>query len=153
MRYAYPIEITEAADGFTVTAPDVPEMVTCGATAAEALASAPDALVSALSFYIDEGKPVPHSVASHGQGVAVPVLVAAKMALHEAMLKQRISNVELGRRMGQGENAIRRLRDLLHRSHIDQVEAALALLGLQITAEVAPDHTLEWGASRSFAAA
>ena len=143
MRYAYPIEMLQEADGVTVTAPDVPEMVTTGDTVAEALARAPDALVSALSFYTDEAKPLPRP--SHGGEltVAVPVLVATKLALHEAMLERPISNVELGRRMGMSETLIRRLRDPLHRSHIDQVEAALRMLGLQVVADVTVNQALE----------
>ena len=83
-----------------MTAPDVPEMVTTGDTIAEALARVPDALVSALSFHTDEGKPLPHPSHARELMVAVPVLVATKLALHEAMLERTISNVELGRRMG-----------------------------------------------------
>lgn len=45
MRFAYPVEIVEDGDGFTVTCPDVPEMVTDGGTRAEALARASDALI------------------------------------------------------------------------------------------------------------
>jgi predicted RNase H-like HicB family nuclease len=59
MRFAYPVEIVEDGDGFTVTCPDVPEMVTDGGTRAEALARAADALISALSFYVDDGRPLP----------------------------------------------------------------------------------------------
>ena len=136
MRYAYPIEMQEDADGVTVTSPDVPEMITCGASRAEALARAPDALVSALSFYTDEGRPLPVPSRSDAHSVAVPALVAAKLALHEAMLEHRTTNVELGRRLGQSETLIRRLRDPVHRSHIDQVEAALRVLGLQLVADV-----------------
>ncbi len=143
MRYAYPIEVLQEADGVTVTAPDVPEMITSGDTVAEALARAADALVSALSFYTDDGKPLPFPSHTSDMVVAVPVLVAAKLALHEAMLERSISNVELGRRMGMGETLIRRLRDPLHRSHIGQVEAALRVLGLQLVADVTTDRTLE----------
>ena len=136
MRYAYPIDMLEDADGVTVTAPDIPEMITSGDTVAEALARAPDALVSALSFYTDEGKPVPAPSCNGERVVAVPILVAAKLALHAAMLERSMSNVELGRRMGMSETLIRRLRDPLHRSHIGQVEAALHVLGLQMVADV-----------------
>ena len=51
MRYEYPV-VLEGDDvaGWTVTSPDVPELVTGGATRGEAVARAEDALVSALSF-------------------------------------------------------------------------------------------------------
>ncbi len=137
MRYEYLVHLTEDGDGLTVTAPDVPELVTCGDTREEALERAQDALVTALSFYVDEGKPLPLPRASAGTIVSVPLLEATKLALHEAMLVAKISNVELGRRMGLGENSIRRLRDPLHRSHVGQVEAALRALGRRVVLEVA----------------
>jgi antitoxin HicB len=66
----------------------------------------------------------------------LPPLVAAKLALHDAMLAAGISNVELARRLGLEEKAVRRLRDPLHRSHIGQVEAALRLLGRRLEVRV-----------------
>jgi len=137
MRYAYPAEVTEAPDGVTVTFPDVPEAITDGTTRAEALERAADALVTALSFYVEDGKPIPHPSAAKGRPlVSVTALEAAKLALHEAMAGARLSNVELARRLGKDERAIRRLRDPLHRSHIGEVETALRLLGKRIEVSV-----------------
>lgn len=130
MRYLYPVHVVKDVDGFTVTCDDVPELVTCGDTRAEALARAKDALVSALSFYVDDNRPVPVSPAHvDGDAVTVPALEAIKLALHDAILSAGVSNVELGRRLALDEKAVRRLREPLHRSHISQVEAALRVLG------------------------
>ena len=131
-----PVDIGEEREGVTVTCPDVPEMVTAGATRAEALAHAPDALVSALSFYVDENRALPWPSPARGRTVvAVPALEAAKLALHDAMIAANISNVELARQLGLDEKAVRRLRDPLHRSRIEAVEAALQSLGrhLEVT--------------------
>lgn len=138
MRYVYPVTVTEDEDGFTVTSEWVPELVTCGDTYAEAIARAEDALVSALSFYIDDGKPLPEPprYATGLDLVAVPVLEAAKLALHDAMLAAGMSNVELGRQIGLDEKAVRRLRDPLHRSHVGQVEQALRALGRRVVVQV-----------------
>ena len=97
MRYAYPYTMEPQPEGgFTVTFPDVPEAITEGDTAAEARARAEDALVAALSFYTDDARPLPTPSAARGRPVAVvPPLVAAKLALHDAMLATGISNVEL----------------------------------------------------------
>ena len=137
MRYAYPAEITEAPDGVTVTFPDVPEAITAGATRGEALERAADALVSALSFHVEDGQPLPRPSAVKGRPlVSVTALEAAKLALHEAMAEARMSNVEMARRLGKDERAIRRLRDPLHRSHIGEVEAALRVLGKRVEVSV-----------------
>ncbi len=137
MRYAYPVEITEAPDGVTVTFPDVPEAITAGATRGEALERAADALVSALSFHVEDGQPLPRPSAVKGRPlVSVTALEAAKLALHEAMAEARMSNVEMARRLGKDERAIRRLRDPLHRSHIGEVEVALRVLGKRVEVSV-----------------
>ena len=140
MRFAYPAEISAGPDGVTVTFPDVPEAITDGATRAEALERAADALVSALSLYVDAGERLPSPSPVRGRPmVSVAVLEAAKLALHDAMLAAGMSNVELGRRMGLDEKAVRRLRDPLHRSHIGEVELALRHLGKR--AEIAVRET------------
>ena len=137
MRYAYPVDVVEAADGVTITCPDVPEMVTGGTTRGEAVERAADALVTALSLYVDDGRPLPRPSAGHGRPVvSVTALEATKLALHDAMLAAGLSNVELGRKLGLDEKSVRRLRDPLHRSHIGTVEAALRALGKRVEVSV-----------------
>jgi antitoxin HicB len=137
MRYAYPVVTEEASDRITVTCSDVPELVTEGDTRAEALERAVDALVTALSFYVDEGKPAPVPSSAKGRTVvAVPVMEAAKLALHEAMVAAGVSNVEMARRLGLDEKQVRRLRDPLRRSHIGSVETALRSLGRRLELSV-----------------
>jgi antitoxin HicB len=134
MHYAYPVTLQREDDGtgFTAFFEGLPG-ATGGATDTEALARAEDLLVTALSLYVEDGKPLPRPPEARGRmTVAVPALDAAKLALHDAMLAQGISNVELGRRMGRDEKAIRRLRDPVYRSHIGQVEAALHVLGKRV---------------------
>jgi antitoxin HicB len=139
MRYAYPYIVEPQPEGgWTVTFPDVPEAITQGDTEEEVAAMAEDALVTALSFYTDDGQPLPRPSAAQNRRVAiVPSLVAAKLALHDAMLAAGISNVVLGRRLGLEDKAVRRLRDPLHRSHIGAVEAALRVLGQRLVVDVA----------------
>ena len=139
MPYAYPANLERDADGVTLTFDGLPG-ATWGATDREALGQAEDFLGTALSACIEDGKPVPEpKVASGRPVVTVPALVAAKLALHNAMLAQGITNVDLAHRLGADEKTVRRLRDPLYRSRIDGVESALRLLGrrLEITAVAA----------------
>ena len=131
MRYAYPYELAQQPEGgFTVTFPDVPEAITQGDTEGEAAAMAEDALVTALSFYTDEDERLPRPSAARGRPLAyVLLLAAAKLALHDAMLAAGVSNVALARKLGTDEKAVRRLRDPLHHSKIDQIDAAPRVLG------------------------
>lgn len=131
MRYAYPYELAAQPEGgFTVTFVDVPEAITQGDTEEEAGAMAEDALVTALSFYTDRAERLPAPSPADGRRLAyLPPLVAAKLALHDAMLAAGISNVALARQLGTDEKTVRRLRDPLHQSRINQVDAALRALG------------------------
>lgn len=91
MRYAYPCVLTpERNGGYSVTFPNVPEALTCGDDRDEALAMAEDALAVALGSYMQcrEDIPVPDAVAGEREMVAVPRVVAAKLARYTAMREQ-----------------------------------------------------------------
>jgi antitoxin HicB len=140
IRYAYPVILEPEADsdGITAMFNGLPG-ATWGATKAEALTLAEDLLVTALSVYTDDDKPLPRPAPARGRPVvSVPPLVAAKLALHDAMLSAGVSNVELGRRIGSDEKSVRRLRDPLHRSHIGAIETALRALGQRLAVETEP---------------
>jgi hypothetical protein len=90
-----------------------------------------------LGGYIKFGRAVPRPSPAQGRPVAIlPPPVAAKLALYDAMRTQRITRTALARRLGLQENAVRRLRDLDHRSHIDQIARALASLGKRLEVRV-----------------
>ena len=87
MIYAYPCRLTpDEGGGFVVAFRDVPEAITGGDDRAEALAMAEDALASALAGYVHEEWEIPvPSVIEEGETVvAVPSVVAAKLALYSA---------------------------------------------------------------------
>jgi antitoxin HicB len=135
MRYSYPATLSPQPEGgFTVTFDDLPEAITQGDDREAALAAAQDALVAALGFHANEGTPIPVPSAAHGRPlVSVPALVAAKLALHEAIAATPgMTASGLARALGADPKAVRRLLDLDHRSHIGEVEAALNHLGIRI---------------------
>ncbi len=139
MTYAYPCELTPADDGGLVaTFPDVPEAITGGANQSEALAMAEDALATALAGYVHEKWDIPAPSEAAAGEVLVPVspVVAAKLALYSAMRAQRITKVELARRLGISESAARKLTNPDHRSHVSQVHKALRAVGRSLRVEV-----------------
>ena len=139
MTHAFPYRVEpQESGGVLVQFIDVPEAHTFGATEADAGGNhALDCLIAALGGYIKLGREIPGPSAAHGRPVvALPPLVAAKLALYEAMRAQRITRTELARRLGLQENGVRRLLDLDHRSHIDQVDRALAALGKRLEVQV-----------------
>jgi hypothetical protein len=98
-----------------------------------------DALIAALGGYVNARQLIPPpSRSKRGQlMIPLPALSAAKLALYDAQRQAGLSNVELGRRLGVSEGAVRRLLDLDHRSHIGQVESALAVLGQRLAVSFA----------------
>lgn len=138
MKLAYPVSLIPQKDGsFLVSCPDIPEALTDGATKAEALSEAVDCVTAALGAYISDRKDIPKpSLPRKGQHmVIVPPLVSAKLALYQSMREAQITRVELEKRLGVSEGAIRRLLDLDHKSHIEQVDAALYILGKRLLGE------------------
>ena len=139
LRLAYPADLEPTDEGVLVSFPDIPEALTSGADREEALSEAADCLLAALGGYILERRPLPPASPARGRPVIpLPALVAAKLALYQAMLEQRVTNVELARRLGTVEGTIRRLLDVDHRSHIGQVEAALRTLERSLVVETRP---------------
>jgi antitoxin HicB len=138
MKPAFPYRLQPEAGGVLVQFIDVPEAHTFGPTEADAGGEhSRDCLIAALGGYIRLGRAIPRPSPAQGQPVVIlPPLVTAKLALYEAMRAQRITRTELARRLGAQENAIRRLLDLDHRSHIDQVDRALAALGKRLEVRV-----------------
>jgi antitoxin HicB len=140
MRYVYPVRLVRDSSGRILAKfPDVPEALTDGADCDEALVEAQDALVAALSGYVRERRSIPApSVPRRGQHpVYLPPLVAAKIALYQAMRKQGVSNMELARRLGLTEAVVRRLVDPDHGSRIEKIEIALRVLGRRLVVEAA----------------
>ena len=145
MRYAYPCSIVrdeeeERASGreaYTVTFPDVYGANTGGWSWEEALEMAKDCLGVSLGMYVKgrEDIPTPSPLEEGQVLVSVAPIVAAKLALHTAMREQGITNVALAARLGLQENAVRRLLDTGHRSHITSVEKALEAVGRSLVVE------------------
>ena len=145
MRYAYPCTILHDAgeqrasgrEAYTVTFPDVYGANTGGWSWEEALEMAKDCLGVALGMYVKarEDIPAPSPLAEGQVLISVAPIVAAKLALYAAMREQGVTNVALAVRLGLQENAVRRLLDPGHRSHITSVEKALEAVGRSLVVE------------------
>ena len=139
MEFCYPTKLTGDERGnLTVTFRDLPEALTEGRNEREALREAIDCLVAALAGYVNERRDIPlPSRPRVGECLlCLPPLVAAKLALSRAMTESGLTRVGLGKKLNLSEGAIRRLVDLDHRSHIGQIEAALAVLGKRLVIDI-----------------
>ncbi|MFA5923327.1 MAG: type II toxin-antitoxin system HicB family antitoxin [Methylococcaceae bacterium] len=87
--FDYPVILTPDDGAVLVTFPDVPEAITFGVNEEEALIHAVDALETALSFYVDDRKPLPvPSVQSGLPTVRPSALESIKLAVYSEMLVQ-----------------------------------------------------------------
>ncbi len=138
MLQAYPIILTK--EGKTVMAefPDVPEALTVGANEKEALAWALDALVVALTGYLDDRRdiPQPSKVKPHQKLVVLPPLIASKLAIYQIMRDQNVTQAELASRLDCDGRHIRRLLDLDHYSRLDLIDEALHALGKKLVIDI-----------------
>ena len=117
MNVSYPVTLKNYQGGQVgVFFADVPEAITAGTNEIEALDRAQDALTVARSRYLDDGRPLPvPSKAKRGQPMVVlPPRVAIKLAIHEAMCEQGVTQAQLGERLGIDGRQVRRILDLDH---------------------------------------
>jgi antitoxin HicB len=128
----YPVKLTRQATGnIAVSFPDIPEALTIGDNEEEALMHAADALETALDFYFEQDRPVPlPSVPKRGYRVVeLPATVTAKVLLFNEMLAQKVRPSELARRLSIPRQNVTRLLDPRHPTKIDNIAAALKVLG------------------------
>ena len=140
MQYAYPCSLVpdyEEGEGFVVAFTDVPEAITGAKSAAESLILAEDALIAALSMYVQSGEDIPNpSPAADGQYlVALPPIPAAKLALYTAMRAQGIDEAALGERLGIDVDAVRKLINPDRYTHITRIMEALRVVGRSLIIE------------------
>jgi antitoxin HicB len=138
MEYVFDARLEpDPEGGFVVTFPDVPEAITAGATRAEALANAAEALGLALRGVAALGHDLPKRSRHRGLvPVAVEAADALKLALVEAFRRSGLTKTEFGRRLGKTETEARRILDPDHPTKIATMQAALAALGKSVVVSV-----------------
>jgi predicted RNase H-like HicB family nuclease len=110
--YAYPIHITEIEPGeFEARCRDLPAVLTFAATRDDAWLNAIDAIGVIVDHLLDRGQPVPPpSPTARGEQLApLPLRVAMRAALVDAVGRNQLSKVALADLMGQDEKAARRV--------------------------------------------
>jgi antitoxin HicB len=136
----YPAIFEPAEEGgFIVRFPDFDWGVTQGDTEEEAGEMAADAIRTMIRESIRRGKSIPRPSKPRGRKhrmIRLSVLDAAKAELYMAFMNSGIRKAELARRLGIPKTTIDRLFDLDRHTRIDQMEAAFAALGKQLTVQI-----------------
>lgn len=138
--FTYPVKLEKDADTDTymVSCRDFPLMNSVGNNRQDALFEAVSGLVTAISIEMDERRPVPvGSEPEQGEYlVNIPVLVAMKASLHNAMIETGTRKADLARKMGKNPQQIDRLLDAGHSSKVEAVEQALYLLDKEASVSI-----------------
>jgi antitoxin HicB len=126
------------AGGYVVTFPDFGYGVTQGETEDEAMMMARDLLMLTISDFIRGSRPLPTSRRRRGakfRTVALSALQSAKVDLYTGFLNSGLTKAEFARRIGIPKTHIERLFSLRHRSRLDLIESAFAVLGKHLHVE------------------
>ena len=144
MRYAFPCKIqrdeeearTAGRDRHNASFPDVHGAHTGSDTVAEIKDRLQDRLETALGGDVRDGEelPEPSDPEPDQTLVAVSPAVAAQFALYSAMREQAASIQELASRLRIRVRRARRLIDIHHPADLDDIETALAALGVSLGA-------------------
>lgn len=118
-------------DGWLVTFPALPEAITGGATRAAARENALDGLEVTLLTYAKDGRDLPVDIPADGdvEKIVPSAQVVAKVAFMEAFRRSGLSRVALAKRLGKGENEVRRMLDPYYGSKLPQLDAGMRALG------------------------
>jgi antitoxin HicB len=139
MAFGYRYKIEQQENGWwLVRFPGIPEALTEGETEEEARANARDCVITALEGYMKAGKPLPREGAGHSglDRAVLPSLVTAKLAVYETMRGRGWSKLKLAKELGMSENAVRRLLDLRHSSHMWIIDEALAKMNTELAIDL-----------------
>jgi antitoxin HicB len=142
MPTSYPMSFTWSAEDRTyhVRCRDLPEVLTAGATKAEAANMAADALEVAIAGRIEDEDdiPVPSKLRKREHLVPLSAQLAAKVAVYRAWREAGISKVALAKKLGIAEGEARRILDPRYGTKLDRIEAALAALGHRLIIDAEP---------------
>ena len=135
----YPALLEPRSDGgYLVDFPDLPEAHTEGDDLQDSLLQASDCLAEALACRLDDKEPIPppSPITPKHHAIHVPLDVAPKVALYQAMREQSVTNVALARRLNVTEAVVRRMLSPMHHTKPDRLEAALHSLGKSVSVAV-----------------
>ena len=132
----------ETTGGYYLSFPDVRGANTGDADRDSTLAGAADCLAVALETYMGQQRDIPKpSRPKKGQPlIAVPLELALKLAVYQAMREAQVSSAELARRMDVPETLVKRMLNPNHVTRLETVERALARLGRTAWLTVEEQH-------------
>ncbi|ASG24294.1 type II toxin-antitoxin system HicB family antitoxin [Nitrospirillum viridazoti] len=129
----FPIVIEEDGGVYVASAPDLPGVHDQGDSIDEAVTRLCDAAIVMIGEMIEDGDPIPDpSPVNNSKSIAIPSLVWAKALLYRAMKAKGWRRADLQRAMGVDKTTVARLLNVHHASRMNQIDQALAVLGVDL---------------------
>ena len=125
--------------GFVITVPDLGHGATQGENEADAMEMATDFLECVVYLRIKAGEPLPQPKAYRGKKyrrVELSARASMKAELYRAFMASGLKKSELARRLTISKGIVDRLFDVRHNTRLDQIEAALEVVGKRLTVEI-----------------
>lgn len=137
----YPIVLDRSEGGAVIVKfPDFPDVRAEGEYKEDALIRAKEVLAKALGACMKSRKPIPSpSRGTNTHVVRPPALVDAKVQVYQAMRTAGVGGAELARRLRWHRPQVDRLLNVSHGSRLDQLEAALSVLGKRMSISLVDD--------------
>ena len=135
----YPIILDRSESGAVIGRfPDFPDVRVEGEYEEDTLVQAKDVLAKALGACIKSRKPIPlpskrATTVKHAHVIRPPALVDAKVQVYQAMRTAGVGGAKLARRLRWHRPQVDRLLNVHHGSRLDQLEAALSVLGKRMS--------------------
>lgn len=122
----------EEEGGYTVTCRNIPELITCGDTDEECIEMAEDVLISCVEVYFEKGWLFPESnekLRDTERLIYLPDIIFAKVLLHNALIKEKVSKAELAKRMSVLPQSLTPVFTVRHNTKLETISKALEALG------------------------
>ena len=139
MNLCYTLQVEPDDNGtLLVTCPSIPGVVTFAENEAMVKHRATDAVETMLQSMMVRNEPLPSSekLDLASAQVQLGLTASLKAELYEACRMAGVSRAELARRLGWHREQVDRLFRLRHASRLDQIEAALKVVGREIDLQV-----------------
>ncbi len=143
-RLSFPAHLMRNADanptdsGYTILFRDLPEAISFADGEGAARVRAADCLWTAIAGRVHAREPIPEPTPARAGEFAVEVedLLAAKAALHLAMLASSLDDAALARRLNTSPVEVGRLLDPAHPTRLDRLTRALAIFRKRVVVDV-----------------
>jgi len=140
MFQSYPVDIFYDENGTVIVKfEDVPEAISVGANLDAALAWAQDALIVALSGYIDEQRDIPIpdvSLDNNKETICLPPQVVMKLSIYQSMRNRGMTIPDIAKCMDVEVETISWLLSLDHDTGLSMLGQALECVGKMLVIDI-----------------